>query len=266
MRDMMSQIRDVGDGIRGGTYTMTAPVITGGSITGVALTGNTFTSPVISGGSINNTPIGATTASTGAFSTLSVTGATTFSGATVANTFSSSSATITGGSISGITDLAVADGGTGRSTLTANAVLVGDGTSGINSVAPGTSGNVLTSDGTTWVSSTPATTNASQLAKAWVNFIGSSGTTRSSYNVTSITRNGTGDYTINFTSAFSDVNYTPICSGMRDSDGNGSLNTTVRGDATYANSFTTTTLRVLAENDSGTRVDPTYYGIAVFSS
>lgn len=36
MRDMMSQIRDVGDGIRGGTYTMTAPVITGGSISGIA--------------------------------------------------------------------------------------------------------------------------------------------------------------------------------------------------------------------------------------
>lgn len=35
MRDMMSQIRDVGDGIRGGTYTMTTPVITGGSITGI---------------------------------------------------------------------------------------------------------------------------------------------------------------------------------------------------------------------------------------
>jgi hypothetical protein len=36
MRDMMAQIRDVGDGIRGGTYTMTAPVITGGSVTGIA--------------------------------------------------------------------------------------------------------------------------------------------------------------------------------------------------------------------------------------
>jgi hypothetical protein len=35
MRDMMSQIRDVGDGIRGGTYTMTAPVITGGSVSGI---------------------------------------------------------------------------------------------------------------------------------------------------------------------------------------------------------------------------------------
>jgi hypothetical protein len=36
MRDMMAQIRDCGDGIRGGTYTMTAPVITGGSISGLS--------------------------------------------------------------------------------------------------------------------------------------------------------------------------------------------------------------------------------------
>jgi len=77
MRDMMAQIRDCGDGIRDGTYTMTAPKITGGTITGAAFTGNTFTSPVISGGSINNTPIGATTANTGAFTTLSATGVTT---------------------------------------------------------------------------------------------------------------------------------------------------------------------------------------------
>ena len=83
MRDMMAQIRDVGDGIRGGTYTMTAPVITGGSITGVALSGNTLTNPVITGGSINNTPIGASTANTGAFTTLGATGVATFSAGTV---------------------------------------------------------------------------------------------------------------------------------------------------------------------------------------
>ena len=80
MRDMMAQIRDVGDGIRDGTYTMTAAKITGGTITGVAFTGNTFTSPVISGGSINNTTIGATTANTGAFTTLSSTGNVSFDG------------------------------------------------------------------------------------------------------------------------------------------------------------------------------------------
>jgi len=61
---------------------------------------------------------------------------------------------ITGGVITGITDLSVEDGGTGTSTLTANAVLLGNGTSAVQAVAPGTSGNVLTSNGTTWVSGT----------------------------------------------------------------------------------------------------------------
>jgi len=59
---------------------------------------------------------------------------------------------ITGGTIVGITDLAVADGGTGSSSLTANAVLLGNGTSALQTVAPGTTGNVLKSNGTTWTS------------------------------------------------------------------------------------------------------------------
>jgi len=46
----------------------------------------------------------------------------------------------------------VANGGTGAATLTANAVLIGNGTSAVTTVAPGTSGNLLTSNGTTWTS------------------------------------------------------------------------------------------------------------------
>jgi len=49
--------------------------------------------------------------------------------------------------------LPVANGGTSSTTLTANNVLLGNGTSALQTVAPGTSGNVLTSNGTTWVSS-----------------------------------------------------------------------------------------------------------------
>jgi hypothetical protein len=60
--------------------------------------------------------------------------------------------TITGGTITGITDLTVADGGTGSSSLSANAVLLGNGTSALQTVAPSTSGNVLKSNGTTWQS------------------------------------------------------------------------------------------------------------------
>jgi len=46
------------------------------------------------------------------------------------------------------------------------------------------------------------------LAKAWVNFNGT-GTVaiRASFNVSSITDNGTGNYTVNFTTAMPDANY-----------------------------------------------------------
>ena len=52
--------------------------------------------------------------------------------------------------------LPVANGGTGATSLTANNVLLGNGTSAPQAVAPSTSGNVLTSDGTTWASTAPA--------------------------------------------------------------------------------------------------------------
>ena len=46
------------------------------------------------------------------------------------------------------------------------------------------------------------------LAKAWVNFNGTGAVAiRASYNVSSITDNGAGDYTVNFTTAFADANY-----------------------------------------------------------
>ena len=48
-------------------------------------------------------------------------------------------------------------------------------------------------------------------AKAWVNFNGT-GTVaiRASFNVTSITDNGTGQYTINFTNSLTDANYSGV--------------------------------------------------------
>jgi len=55
--------------------------------------------------------------------------------------------------------------------------------------------------------------------RAWVNFNGT-GTVaiRASFNVTSITDNGTGDYTVNFTNAMPDVNYS--VSGCYSDSGN----------------------------------------------
>jgi hypothetical protein len=56
-------------------------------------------------------------------------------------------------SLTGLTTpLSVAQGGTGAATLTSNNVLLGNGTSALQVVAPSTSCNVLTSNGTTWTS------------------------------------------------------------------------------------------------------------------
>lgn len=68
-----------------------------------------------------------------------------------------------------------------------------------------TNGLVQTADGSGVIKlqSNGVTTNA----LAWVNYNGSAQTIRASYNVSSVTRNGTGDYTVNFTNVMSDANY-----------------------------------------------------------
>ena len=67
----------------------------------------------------------------------------------------SASATITGGTITGITDLVVADGGTGASSFTSNGILYGNGTGALQVTAAGTDGYFLYSN-----SGTPAWTNS----------------------------------------------------------------------------------------------------------
>ena len=92
----------------------------------------------------------------------------------VINTPTISTPAITGGTITGITDLTVADGGTGSSTLAANAVLLGNGTSALQTVAPSTAGNVLTSNGTTWASTAPTVVRGLGLnGEVWNNVSGS---------------------------------------------------------------------------------------------
>jgi hypothetical protein len=63
--------------------------------------------------------------------------------------------------------LPVASGGTGATTLTANNVLLGNGTSAVQAVAPGSSGNLLTSNGTTWTSAAPPTSFVAGMIMMW---------------------------------------------------------------------------------------------------
>jgi hypothetical protein len=54
------------------------------------------------------------------------------------------------------------------------------------------------------------TTEQKQICKAWVNFDGTLATPitpRAQYNVSSVTKNGTGDYTVNFATPMADANY-----------------------------------------------------------
>jgi hypothetical protein len=84
--------------------------------------------------------------------------------------FRSANAGITGGNITGITDLAVADGGTGRSSLTSNNLLVGADGSPVNFIAPGSANQVLVSDGTNWSAGSAAGIGYNQ---TWQNLGGS---------------------------------------------------------------------------------------------
>jgi hypothetical protein len=79
-------------------------------------------------------------------------------------------------------------------------------------------------------------------AKAWVNFNGT-GTVaiRASYNVSSITDNGVGDYTVNFTTALADANFSGVISASyNNGTGNLSLIASPRNTSS-GNPFTATT-------------------------
>lgn len=96
--------------------------------------------------------------------------------------------------------------------------------------------------------------------RAWVNFNGT-GTVaiRASGNVSSITDNGTGDYTVNFTTAMPDANYAAQISGSRD-------NTTSRFGDNFINygPSTTTTQRILTNNAAGTALDWVALNVSIF--
>ena len=88
--------------------------------------------------------------------------------------------------------------------------------------------------------------------RAWVNFNGT-GTVaiRASGNVTSITDNGTGDYTVNFTTAMTDANY--AVTGTQSSDNETSANNPVQGPATV--DYSTGSFRVYTGSNTSTKQD-----------
>ena len=168
--------------------------------------------------------------------------------------------------------LSVANGGTGTSALTLNNVILGNGTTAVQFVAPGTSGNVLTSNGTTWSSTTipaPAALSTatgaapSYSARAWVNFNGT-GTVaiRASGNISSITDNNVGNYTVNIDIDMADTSYA-VVAGIDQSN----VITTKVQNGTQMLDFTAGSFRILTGtiNEAATTLtDFTGVFVAVF--
>jgi len=122
-------------------------------------------------------------------------------------------------------------------------------------------GLVQTSDGSgvIKVQSNGVTTNA----LAWMNFNGIVTTSiRASYNVSSVTRNGTGDYTMNFTNAMADANYCFVGS-VQLSTANNNLTIT----PAYSTAPTTTAMRFCTSaGATATLYDCGYIYVAIFGN
>lgn len=182
---------------------------------------------------------------------------------------------ITGGAISGITDLAIADGGTGASdAATAFANLKQAATETATGVVELATNAEAQAGTDTSRAITPASMkagfNASGSApvyacRAWVVFDGttSPATIIASGNVTSVTRNSTGNYTVNLTTALQDSNYSVVATAggtgrntiaVTDVDSSGSL------VSRTSSSFYVHTCRA----SDVTAVNPPYVHVSVF--
>ena len=193
----------------------------------------------------------------------------------------------------GITTPAVTDTGTlsvtGVTTLTGglNAALpVLSGGTGVTT-STGSGANVLDTSPTLTTpsitqikgpsSGTPTTfadsagTATGTLCRAWVNFNPSATppTVKGGFNVTSVTRNGTGDFTINFTNALPSINYAPAFSAVAQNSGAAYnlLTVGIYGTTGAVTTKTTTAIRITATyyNAASTVVNPVEMNASFFN-
>jgi hypothetical protein len=104
--------------------------------------------------------------------------------------------------------------------------------------------------------------------RAWVNFDGTSGSIgpgRGSGNVSSVTDNGTGDYTVNFTNAMPDGNYAAVGLSKEYDNTTGTTVNLYLGKQTVANTLNANFVRVYSGTGAaGTATDGVAITVAVF--
>jgi len=230
----------------------------------------------------------------GSFTTLTSSGATTFTANTASTSTTTGTAVITGGlGVSGRINAANFDGIVGANTAAAGSFTTLSAT-GVTTVQAGTvSAPAITTAGDTntgiffsaadTIDFAEGGTATGQFdssgnfkfnsgfgsvataygCRAWVNFNGTTNTggfctIRGSGNVTSVADNGVGTYTVNFTNAMPDVNYAAIGSGFR----------AALGAAEAAESFTNFAVgsvnALFATGSSGAAFDTNEYSVAIF--
>ena len=92
--------------------------------------------------------------------------------------------------------------------------------------------------------------------RAWVNFNGTGAVAiRGSGNVSSITDNGTGDYTVNFTTAMVDANYCAVATANYNAGGNASIR---------SNIYSTTAVEIITHYGGAVKEDSTIVNLAIF--
>jgi hypothetical protein len=221
--------------------TITSPTITSPTITSATITSSTITDPIINeinDSNGNEEIIFSTTAS--AVNEITVKNAATTAAPEISAT----------GSDTNI-DLKLTPKGSGKINL--------DGIKYPN--ADGTTGQVLSTDGSGNLSFATVSTytnadaltlfNASGSApvfapRAWVNFNGAVNpiVIRASGNVSSITDNGVGNYTVNFTTAMQDANYTAASITLSHDREGQQATTVIQGDDSTIDLMSTTQIQI----------------------
>jgi len=120
--------------------------------------------------------------------------------------------------------------------------------------------NGLTFNNATTQNSGGLTGSTSQLCKAWVSYNAVAQTISASYNVSSVTYNATGEFTINFTTAFADNKYAIVGTTLP--------GTSIGTGRTGTSDITTTTTKIYTGYISGTYLanNSAYNSVAFFSA